>query len=494
MEFKLLVKNTSFLAGTRFVQFFVGIIRSKINAIYLGTEGVGIVSQFLMIMKSFSGFTTLGMNEAVVKQIAENSDSDESNRIIASSIKTYIITVSVFISISSSLLFFFRDDITLYVFGSNKYLSFFYLALITFPFLIINSVFFAILKGFKGIKYIARARIRIIVSNLFLFIPLVLIFKLKGAIIYLPISFLVTLIWNFHFANKYYLKPNKISYNSIINAPVKSSFRNEMLSFSGYGLIVGTMAILSVFIGRSIVIDSIGISALGIYSPIVAWAGLFTGFLLPTFNIYLFPRFSEIKQNKEVIGIVNDAMRLATLGLLPLLFLAIPYRYIMINIFYSMDFIDAANYLPYHFIGVSFNVWFVVFSQVMTPRGYIKQHSLFTIIFYALNIGLAFYLVPKFGLNGWMLRSVLSNIFLFVIYFLFLKIKIDLKISRSNVILMTYLLVVSFILIFMEKFNYSKSFGMLMGPVFLFASFFLLRRKERIYILNKISFIKGFIK
>ena len=147
MEFRLLLRNTSYLAGTKFVKFFVGLIRSKINATFLGTEGVGIVSQFLMMINTSSSFTQLGMSEAVVKQIAQSNNSKLNKENIASSVKTYLLTISVFIILSTTILIVFRNQITLYVFGDNKFIQIFYLAILTFPLLIINGVFFSILKG-----------------------------------------------------------------------------------------------------------------------------------------------------------------------------------------------------------------------------------------------------------------------------------------------------------------------------------------------------------
>lgn len=489
MEFRRLVKNTSYLVGTRAVKFIAGIFRSKLNAIYLGTEGVGIVSQFLMIINTSSSITILGMNEAVSKQIAENSDSDEFKELIASSIKTYLIIVSSFILLSSSILFILSEEITRYVFGNDKYINIFYLVIISLPILIINGIFFSVLKGFKAIKKIANARIYIIISNLILFIPLVIIFKLKGAIVYLPISFIVTLIWNFYFAYKYYLKPNELNFKSIYKAPIKSHFRDEMLSFAGYSIISGVMALLSTFIGRSIVVSNLGVEKIGIYSPIIRWASLFTGFLLPSFYTYLFPRFSEVRSNHEAMGIINDALRLATLGLLPLLLLAIPFRFIFIKLFYSSEFIEAANYLPYHFIGVVFNVWFVVFGQSMTPRGFIKQNTIFYVIFYIINILFAFLLVPIFGLYGWMLKFIISYLFMFTLYYLFLNIKTNLKISKNNVILMLYIIISPIVLIIIEKIFSSNLVGMILGPSMLLLAYFLLTNKEKEFIRVKIIFI-----
>ena len=164
---------------------------------------------------------------------------------------------------------------------------------------------------------------------------------------------------------------------------------------------------------------NLGVVKIWIYSPIITWAGLFTGFLLPSFNTYLFPRFSQSKSHQEASGIINDALRLSTFSLLPLLMLGIPFSDLLIKLFYSSQFLEASNYLPFHFIGIIFNVWFVVLGQSMTPRGFIKQHSIFKFIVYSMELALAFILIPLYGLYGFLLKFFISYLVFFFFKFIF---------------------------------------------------------------------------
>ena len=72
MELKLLIKNTSYLVFSRIIKFLVGVLRAKLIAIFLGVVGAGIISQLTMITNRMSQFTLLGMNDGLVKQIAES--------------------------------------------------------------------------------------------------------------------------------------------------------------------------------------------------------------------------------------------------------------------------------------------------------------------------------------------------------------------------------------------------------------------------------------
>ena len=53
------------------------------------------------------------------------------------------------------------------------------------------------MKAYKDVKTIAKTRIIIVFINLLIAVPLILIFKLNGAIAFVPLSYLVNLIVNF---------------------------------------------------------------------------------------------------------------------------------------------------------------------------------------------------------------------------------------------------------------------------------------------------------
>ena len=489
MELKKLVKNTSFLAGTRVFQFIAGIFRSKINAVFLGTTGLGIVNQLTFLTSQLSSFTMLSMSEAVVKQIAESKDDDKLKELVCASLKSYIVLVFSFMVLSIIVFALFAQELTNYVLGDIKYLPYFYIGLFSFPILILNSIPFAILKGFKDVKAISFARVGIIISNLIVFIPLVLFYKLKGAVVFIPLSYIITLCFNYFVTRKNHLLRLNIGLKTIINARIKERFVKELLLFSGFGLVVGSYGIISEFICRSIVIDQLGVDSIGLYSPIVTWSGLFIGFIIPSFSTYLYPRFAETKSNAEISGILNDAIRLSTFLLMPLIFLAIPYREFFINLFYSNEFIDAEKYLPYHFIGLIFYVWWYILAISLTPTGNIKFHSIFMILFYSLNILVVYYLVPYLGLYGWMLKHIISPVIFLIVLFFFLRKEISFIISFHNIILMVYILATSTVITISINMQKDAYIGFILGPLLLGLALLLLNKSEKAFLKTKLRYV-----
>ena len=203
MELKTLFKNSSYLISARIAKFFSGIIRSKLIAVYLGTLGAGIISQLSQVTTSMYQFTVLGMNDGLIKQIAESDKTEKGfDKKLAGLIKSYTFIVSQILIAALIILLIFSKKLTVYVFGDTKYYLYFIIGLISFPLLILNSVSTAVLRGFKLIKYIARSELVVIIVNLTLFIPIVYFWGITGAVIHVSLSLFTIYLVNHYYANK----------------------------------------------------------------------------------------------------------------------------------------------------------------------------------------------------------------------------------------------------------------------------------------------------
>lgn len=492
MEFGILIKNTSYLASAKILKFFTGIIRSKLIAILLGTAGIGIVSQLQFITLKMTQFTLLGMSDGLVKQIAENRDNSDFDKKFKDSIKSYVIILLIVSLISIVLILTFSKQLTIYVFGNIKYYNYFIIGLVTFPILIINTISYAILKGFKEIKYIARGELIIIGINFLFFIPLLYFFGLSGAVISVTLSFLSALVVNNYFARKKILTRLNISINSIIHAKAQRENIKELFVFAGFGVTTGVVLIFSEIASRSIVIEHLGIESLGLYGPVMSWGSLFSGFILPSIYTYLLPRFCKVKSNKEIVGILNDVLRMVSFGMIPLILIGIPIRYTIIPIFYSNEFLQAGDYLPWHFIGILFYLWMASFTQVFTPTGRIKIYGIFVIIMALIDLSVVYLFVPIIGLYGWMLKFIVSPVIFFIFYFFYFKKTIQFSFNRANKLIMLYILLAGIFLSILPKANILM--GIVIGLLLFLAIWFLLRKNEKKFILIKIGYLYQKIK
>ena len=488
MELKTLFKNSSYLISARVAKFISGVVRSKIIAIYLGPLGAGIISQIMQISTSMYQFTTLGMNDGLIKQIAE-SDKEEKGfpEKLTSLIKSYIVILTLILIIALIVLIIFSKELTIYVFGDIKYYAYFLIALASFPFLIVNTVSTAVLRGFKLIKYIARSELIVIIVNLVLFVPIVYFWGITGAAIHIALSLLTILIVNAHYAKKKVLAKMNIRITDTFKANIKRSSIKELLSFAGFGLTAGLAFTITDIATRAIVVSKIGINELGLYTPVIYWGSLFEGFISPSIITYLYPRLSEAKSNEEIGGIINDSLRFITMLFLPFLFISIPIRYQIIPLFYSNEFYSAGNYLPWHFMGGLFYLWLMMFMQAMTATGRLKTEGIVLIITCVFDVVVVYYFVSNYGLYGWMLKFIITPIIFFNFYIIYFKKTIKFKLEKKNLILMAYVIVVFAIQMSIEKYFVSDyKINLLIGICFITISFFFLSNSEREFVVRKI--------
>ena len=366
------------------------------------------------------------------------------------------------------------------------YLNYYLISILSLPILIINSIPFALLKSFKEIKSIARVQLFSTIISFLCFIPMIFYFQLKGAVIVLVITIFVTLVFNYIYVKKKIFNKYSISFKDVfyIGKLVKTDLK-ELLKFAGLGMTIGIYQIFSVIFGRAILINELGIASLGLYAPNKAWGALLTGILTQQLHTYLFPRFAESKSDDEINGVLNDTFRLVTFMLIPMLFIGIAFRNIIIPLFYSYEFVEAANYLPGHFIGIMFTMWMYALGQVFAPTGRLKIYVLFTFIMYTINIALLYYLVPLLGLYGWMLIFIVTPVLFFFIFSIYLKQAIGFTIKRENRLVMFYALLSSLMLFGITEWN--ELAGYILSLFLLIFSWFLLSFSERSQIIEKIK-------
>lgn len=482
-EIKRIAANTVMLASPKVVKFFTGIIRAKVAAVILGTEGYGIMDQLQNVLTNLSILANGGLVDGLVKQLS-SANSDESTRgDFASIIKTFSITIITTTVIVLAGALIFRNQISQFVFGNEKYLGFFIIGLAGLPAIILNSTSFGILKAFKKIKDIMYSDMIILLLNFVIYIGMIIILNILGAIIYITISIYLSFYVYRHYALKKVLKPAGLTLKSIIKASFSNIAFKELLTFFTIAIAIGAYEIIMDISTRSIVVNSLGISKIGIYSPIIAWSALFSQFILPSIGVYLFPRLSEAKSKPEVVSIINDVFRLMTFILVPFVLIAISSRSFLIPLFYSKDFLEANIYLPFHFVGIYLVIWCAIFGLVFTPTGYIKKYFLFKVFEITSIIVIVAVLVPKFGLWGWVSRFSIIPLIMFLGYYIFWTQTISFRLFRENKLLLL-LVVVSGILVI--SFRNNLLIEIVISTVSICILWFLLKENEKTFLRNKI--------
>lgn len=478
MELKKLTKNATILIFPKIVNFFTKLIRAKLNAILIGTTGVGIISQLQTVFNKLSQMSLLSMNIGVTKLIAEQNDEDKKDK-IASIIKTIfmlVLPLTVTIYLSGLL---FSNQITKFILGKNELSKYFLIIFIVFPFLTITSVLKPVLIGFKKIKYIALSEFFVVLITFVTFVPLVYYFHISGAVANFTITILVTFILTYIYTIQKTLKSIGISVKDIVTSKYSKNYAKELLFIGGISMSIGYYEIFYEICSRSILVNQLGIDKIGIYSSIIVWSGLFTGLIFPSISQYIFPRLSETKSNEEVVSIINSVLRFETFVILPFILLGISYRDIALKVFYSSEFLEAAKYLPFHFFGILWFAWWYALMQIFIPTGRVKKYVPFGFSFITINFGIIYFFVPTFGLWAWVLTFSITPIIAVITLFIYFIKEVGLKINKENKGIMIYAILSSCIVTFFRLPNQLLYF---IGPILVAGIYFFIKKKEKEYI------------
>ena len=489
MEIKILFKNTSYLILTRVVKFSVGFIRAKLIAIFLGTFGTGIIAQLTQVTELMARFTVSGMTDGLVKEIAESDKDDiEFRNKFAVFVKTYISIVSVVLVLVVVVCLFFSRQLTIYFFGDDKFRNFLLIGLAAFPILVINGISFAMLRSFKEIKYIARTELIVLVLNIIIFIPLIFIWGLTGAAIYIALAYISTLVVTHYYAKKIILRRLDINLSFILRAKINRKVIKELFLFASFGLTAGVALIVTDAVTRVIIVNKLGVNEIGIYTPVIIWTSLFAGLIMPSISTYLYPRYCESKSNTEMVNLMNDSLRFVTLLMIPFILLSIPIRFQIIPFFYSDEFVSAGIYLPWHFLGILFYMWMYIFDQAMKPTGRIKTSGVVIIIMSIMDVLVVYLLTPYIGLYAFMLKFLISPTLFFFFYIIYWRNQIGFKLFNRNILLMGYLVMSFMLLLVCETyFTTNVMLNLFLGSLLTVLSFLILTKNERKIILQKIS-------
>ncbi len=472
------------LSFPNILKFFAGVIRAKFIAVYLGTEGAGIISQLNNILSNIAHFTSAGMPDGMVRQLASANSQNAGKKEIVDIIKTFTVTIGVLTVVVYILGYMFSKNLTLYVFGNTNYHDYFLIGFTALPIMILSSSSFAIIKAYKHIKSLMFAEMIIISINLISFTILVYFFQLPGAVIFITLSFLTTSLVYRYIAKKKILKKIGIGLTDIIKADFKGIHFKELLTFMGVILTAGAYEIFVDVTTRSIVVTKLGVEKMGVYSPIIAWAGLFTGFILPSLTTYLFPRMSEVKTNAEISSLVNDVFRLMMFIALPFILIGITTRNYFIPLFYSKEFMEAGLYLPFHFIGIFFTICSFIFAQIFAPTGRLKYFVPIILFNNTLLLALVYFLVPKYALWGWAISFTITPIIASIIYYLFWYKTIHFRFFKENYFLIGFVFIVSLLILLFRNDQFVLT---LLTILSLGSAWLLLKKNEQQFILNKIK-------
>lgn len=410
-----LFKVTSLNSLSVLLKIGIGLITSKLLAVFVGPSGMALVGNLRNFLTSLESISTLGFQSGIVKYVAESNDNKkELQKIIA----TVFISLLFVVLILSAVLFFMASYWNNKIFGDDfEYSLVFEILALSLPWYAISIFLLAIINGLGKFKKVIWINISGNTIGLIVSVFMILQFKTLGALLAIIITPALLFFVTFYFIDKEVGFLNAIRFYLFDFKIIKN--------LSSYSLMALVSSVLGPFVFLTIrnnVIEGIGIEQAGYWETMTRISSYYMMFVSTILSVYFLPKLVIAKTHQETKLIFwsyyKTILPVFVVGVTTIYFL----RFFIIKLLFTSEFLSVESLFIWQLLGDVFKVCslilgFQFFAKKMTIA-FIVVELLSLITLYILSSCF----IKLFEIEGVVMAQALGNfLYLVVLCFYFRK-------------------------------------------------------------------------
>lgn len=411
-SYNQIVKSTSIFGGSQVITILIGIVRTKIIAILLGTLGVGLIGVYQSIIDMIRTIGGLGMDTGGVKEIATAEEAEDKTA-LQKSISVLNSWFGATALTGGLICVAFCFPISLWAFGNVDYaLSIAGLSVCVF-FTMLATGRTVILQGLRRISFMAKSMILGSLSGVIITIPLYFFFGPDAIIPALIISSVLLFLCVEFYYRKLGIKTIKLEGKEIYKSGLNT------LKLSLFIVISSIISVISMFVVRAFLTKELSIESTGLFQAVWTITTIYIALILRSMGSDFFPRLSKIAQDRcEVKKLVNEQTYIVSIIITPMVIGMLIFADLILSILYSSDFVAASGILRWMVLGSFIKVlgWPISFILLAKNKG--KMFLCSEAIFYGVYLMSVYLLFPAYGLDATGSGYLIAYIIYFPILFL----------------------------------------------------------------------------
>lgn len=362
-SYNQIVKATSLFGGVQVFSIVIGIIRSKVIAVLLGTEGVGLIGLFqgtLTIIQTITGF---GLSSSAVRYISEANGTNDENRIaiVIQTVRRWVWFTGM---LGASVTLSMAPLLSKWTFGSDKYTwSFVWLSIICLL-LSISDGQNALLQGMRRLRLMAKSSLFGSTIGLMTALPLYYFFGVEGIVPSLIITAFCSLLLSFYFSRQ-------VSTVKVVQTWKETYHSGIDMSKLGFVIMLnGFMLTFVSYLVNLYISNKGGVSDVGLYRAGWTISTQYTALIFAAMGTDFFPRLASINHdNQKLKEAVNQQSEIALLILGPMLIFLIGFAPLVVKLLYSADFSSIVGLIRWSLVGMLFKAASWALSFVIVAKG-----------------------------------------------------------------------------------------------------------------------------
>ena len=410
-----LFKITSLNSVSVLIKIGIGLVTSKLLAVFVGPSGMALVGNLRNFSASLESIATLGFQNGIVKYVAESKDNKQQ---LQKTISTVFISLFLVAILLSGFLYFLAAFWNKQIFGSHyEYEIVFRASALALPWFTISVFLLSVINGLG--KFTAVIWINILgnLIGLLVSISMILQYKTLGALLSIVISPALLFFVTYYFISKEF-QFSKIIRFSYFDFKV---IRN-LSSYSLMALVSSVMGPLVFLAIRKNVIFVVGIEQAGFWETMTRISTYYMLFISTILTVYFLPRLAVANDNQETKKVFWSFYK----NILPIFIIGLTLIYfsrtLLIKLLFTSEFLPVTSLFFWQLFGDVLKVA----SLILGYQFYAKKMTTAFIISELLSLGVLYfasiYLIKVFGIQGVLLAQALDNgIYLLVLAIYFRK-------------------------------------------------------------------------
>jgi O-antigen/teichoic acid export membrane protein len=423
-SYSSILKYTALFGGVQGLAIVVGLVRNKIIAVLLGTDGMGLQSLFNSTIKLVSDSTNMGISMSAVKYLSSELSSGDDDKIngavkVIRSWSFLAALIGFFVCIVLSPL------LNKWTFSWGDHTLHFILLSPVVAMTAITAGETAILKGSRQLRHLASISVSCIIGTLILTVPLYYYFGEAGIVPALCIAALLQMVMTTLYSWRRF--------------PLRFSFKRSLLSKGKSMIILGWAFVIAGILGsgadfiiRSVINNRGSLGEVGIFNSAYMLVMTYGGMVFAAMETDYFPRLSGIKRcGSEFNNMVNRQMEVNILIVSPMLALLFTFLPVLIPLLFSREFTPVTPLAQVLVIAIYLRALRLPMSYITLARGEAPSYLLMEGIFDVVEVITVIFAYLTWGLQATGFAIVATAVIDFFVLFIYMHHRYGYRISAS---------------------------------------------------------------
>lgn len=414
-SYKNILKGISLFGSVQALQIFANVVRVKLVAIFLGPEGMGIAALFTSSSQTIQRFSSLGLNLAIVKEVANRRESPEALS-EAMAVASRLIAVSAILG--ALVCAIFSRQLSQLTFHSADYAPAFLLLSLTVALSVAANGLLALLQGLHEAARLSKASLVSALTGLLAGVPLYWLLGYDGIVPAMTILALSMVI--------FYVVALRKALRHAATSRVRFSWQSHrplVRRLVALGLVLmasdligsGCTYVLQVFIRSLSSLD-----AVGLYQGANSLTNQYSGMVFAALALDFLPRLSAAasRDDGEMRDVVCRQLEMVALIITPIVAALVLSAPIVVRVLLTENYLPIVPLMRWMGLGV-------LVKALMFPLGYISFAKDNKKVFFwlegilgnLLTLSLSMAGFHFFGLIGLGYAMVADNFICLIIYY-----------------------------------------------------------------------------